>query len=134
MDKKEFSAARARLGKSQREFARVLGVSLKAVESYEQGWRGIPPAVERLTYFLLFKSRPDAYADGPPCWETKSCDEETKNKCIAFEAREGHFCWFFTGGLCASAKESGKGEGYCHDCEVFLRMKSLTETQYSARP
>lgn len=122
------------LGKSQREFARLLGVSLKAVESYEQGWRDIPPAIERIAYFLLFKTNPASHSIGLPCWETKSCREETRNKCVAFTAREGHFCWFFTGGLCASAKNSGKEEGSCHGCEVFLRMKSLAETESPAAP
>lgn len=55
----DFARLRASLGKSQRELAGLLGLSLKAVESYEQGWRNVPSHVERLLYFLLFKLNED---------------------------------------------------------------------------
>jgi DNA-binding XRE family transcriptional regulator len=42
MDKKEFYYFRQKLQKIQKEMAQLLGASLKAVESYEQGWRSIP--------------------------------------------------------------------------------------------
>lgn len=134
MERGEFRQIRMMLGKSQRELSGLLGISLKSVESYEQGWRNIPSNIERMTYFLLFKSNPDAYAEERPCWETKSCDEKVRNECISYVAREGQYCWFFTGGLCSSAKASGKGERFCYGCEVFSRMKSLVEAAASTRP
>ena len=36
MDKKEFSRIRQRLGKSQKEMAQLLAVSLKAIQSFEE--------------------------------------------------------------------------------------------------
>ena len=39
--------------KVQDEIAQLLGKSVKAVHSYEQGWRSIPPDVERQMLFLL---------------------------------------------------------------------------------
>ncbi len=131
MRKKEFAETRRLLGKSQRELARLLGVSLKAVESYEQGWRSIPSAIERMAYLLLFKSNPGAYAEEKPCWESISCDKKIREKCMAYVSREGNFCWFFTGGLCGTAKGPKEGERCCHGCEVFLRMKSLSEAAAS---
>ena len=38
---------RDELDRSQREMAEILGVSTKAVQSYEQGWRQTPPHVEQ---------------------------------------------------------------------------------------
>lgn len=41
MDKMEFSIIRRTLGKTQKEVAQLFGISLKAVQSFEQGWRRI---------------------------------------------------------------------------------------------
>ena len=35
------------LKKSQNELARLLGISTRAVQSYEEGWRNIPSSAER---------------------------------------------------------------------------------------
>lgn len=37
MDRETFVSLRAKLGKTQKSLAELLGVSLKAVQSYEQG-------------------------------------------------------------------------------------------------
>ena len=37
MNKKEFSQIRQHLGKTQNQTAQLLGISLKAVQSFEQG-------------------------------------------------------------------------------------------------
>lgn len=39
---------RARLGLTQSQLAEKLGVSSKAVQSWEQGWRPVPGPVEKL--------------------------------------------------------------------------------------
>jgi len=127
MGKAGFARARLLLGKSQRELARLLGISPKAVESYEQGWRKVPSNVERMLYFLLFKLNEKSFAHENPCWSTKCCSDESRKECLAYVTGEGHFCWFFTGGLCASAKASGIGERYCYTCEVFSRINALAE-------
>jgi DNA-binding XRE family transcriptional regulator len=41
MENSEFKEFRAKLGKTQAQMAQLLGVSLKAVHSYEQGWRSV---------------------------------------------------------------------------------------------
>jgi transcriptional regulator with XRE-family HTH domain len=123
----EFARLRASLGKSQRELAELLGLSLKAVESYEQGWRNVPAHVERLLYFLLFKLNEEEIESEDPCWKAKGCSDETRSKCVAYVAKEGRFCWFFTGRLCArvgnAAAKSGEADDRgCYTCEVFSRM------------
>jgi transcriptional regulator with XRE-family HTH domain len=126
----DFARLRASLGKSQRELAELLGLSLKAVESYEQGWRNVPAHVERMLYFLLFKLNADELGTEEPCWASKACPEDRRDKCVAYVADEGRFCWFFTGRLCASAKGSAKPGSdceACYDCEVFTRMMRKVE-------
>ena len=51
MDSKEFKKWRKKLNKTQKEIAQLLGLSVKAVHSYEQGWRNIPAHVERQMFF-----------------------------------------------------------------------------------
>jgi DNA-binding XRE family transcriptional regulator len=127
----QFARLRASLAKSQRELAELLGLSLKAVESYEQGWRNVPSHVERLLYFLLFKLNEDEIEAEEPCWTSRNCPDERRAKCVAYIAKEGRFCWFFTGRLCATAKAAGSAddgdEGGCYTCEVFARMLSKVE-------
>jgi DNA-binding XRE family transcriptional regulator len=57
VEKKEFSTARQYLGKTQSQTAQLLGISLKAIQSFEQGWRNIPVHIERQVLFLLASSR-----------------------------------------------------------------------------
>lgn len=53
MESKEFKRFRKRMNKTQSQMAQLLGVSVKAVHSYEQGWRNIPAHVERQMFFLI---------------------------------------------------------------------------------
>jgi DNA-binding XRE family transcriptional regulator len=53
MTSKEFKRFRKKLEKTQRQMAQLLGVSIKAVHSYEQGWRSVPVHVERQIFFLV---------------------------------------------------------------------------------
>ena len=55
VDSTEFLKARKVLDKTQKQLAELLGISIKAVHSYEQGWRKVPTAVERQMYFLTVK-------------------------------------------------------------------------------
>ena len=57
MEIEEFVAARTKLGKTKKEMSHLLGVSAKAVNSYEQGFRNIPTHVERQTFFLLSRQK-----------------------------------------------------------------------------
>jgi DNA-binding transcriptional regulator YiaG len=125
----EFARIRAVLGKSQRELAELLGLSLKAVESYEQGWRNVPAHIERLLYFLLFKLNETAIEKEEPCWTATNCPEERRSKCVAYVAKEGRFCWFFTGRLCSNSKsgESSADDRGCYTCAVFTRMLAEVE-------
>ena len=53
MDSKEFISIRTKLKKTQKQMALLLGTSIKAIHSYEQGWRSVPPYAERQMFFLV---------------------------------------------------------------------------------
>jgi len=120
----EFSSIRAYLGKTQKELAQLLGTSLKAIQSFEQGWRRIPVHVERQTLFLLAHHLPLSGKSRQSCWTAKSCPKETREQCPAWEYRLGHLCWFINGTIC-----HGKIQGswqkkimLCRKCEFFQSL------------
>jgi hypothetical protein len=126
MDNKEFSYFRKKLNKTQKQMAQLLGVSLKAVHSYEQGWRSIPAYVERQFFFLLSRMK-DSSKGGKACWVIKKCPPEHKNQCPAFEFRAGKLCWFITGTFCEGEIQQNWEEKMkiCRSCEIFKPLYRL---------
>lgn len=120
MDAKGFSEARTFLGKTQDQLARLLCVSSKAIQSFEQGWRDIPPYVERQTLLLLSLKRSQGRSI-PPCWEVRNCPHEQRENCTAWEFKAGHFCWLITGTFCQGQVQEGWNEKVrlCRECEVY---------------
>ena len=126
MEKEEFSTARQYLGKTQSQMAQLLGVSLKAIQSFEQGWRNIPVHTERQVLFLLsLKKTPREKLR--PCWVVRKCPMEIRRNCPAWEFHAGHLCWFINGTICqAEVQESWqKKMKICRKCEVFRFMLPL---------
>jgi len=123
MDKEIFAKARAKLNKTQKELAALLGVSLKAVQSYEQGWRSVPLHAERQIYFLLVNQR-----QGTPstkrkdCWREKKC--KLKKACPAWEFQAGHLCWFLSGTQCecTAGKDWKNKMEVCRNCEILSSL------------
>ncbi|MFC2005926.1 helix-turn-helix domain-containing protein [Chloroflexota bacterium] len=120
MDTKEFSQIRHYLGKSQSQLARLLCISHKAVQSFEQGWRTIPASAERQLLFHLFLKR-SSDENTKTCWEIKSCPDEWKDKCSAWEFKAGHLCWYINGTFCQGERQEDwrKKIKLCQQCEVF---------------
>ena len=77
MNKTEFSKIRHYFGKSQLQISQLLGVSLKAVQSFEQGWRHIPVHIERQLLFLLALKQ-NTNKKGKPCWALQECPNEIR--------------------------------------------------------
>lgn len=121
MNKEDFKILRKKLGKTQIQLAEILGMSLKTIHSYEQGWRVIPAHIERHLYFLLInqRGRNDALT---PCWEKKLC--EVKEKCPAWEFQSGHLCWFLCGTLCDCAQDACHHVklDVCKECDIFKAL------------
>lgn len=124
MDSNDFLKARKRLSKTQKEMGELLGSSIKAVHSYEQGWRSIPPHVERQVYFLLSRQR-DLHEKSPKaCWTVKKCPPSLKKNCPAWEFRAGKMCWFINGTICeCQARKNWKEKmDICKKCEVLAPL------------
>ncbi len=120
MDSSEFSRYRKKLEKTQKDLAKLLGTSLKAVMSYEQGWRSIPAHVERQLYFLLSR-KAEITCKRKDCWDIKKCPDKKKLNCPAWEFRSGMFCWFINGTICEAATQNSWAEKIkiCQKCKVL---------------
>jgi hypothetical protein len=126
MEKEEFSEIRRHLGKTQFQMSQLLGVSLKAIQSFEQGWRNIPVHTERQALFLLvLKNSP--HKKNRACWVVQRCPIETKRRCPAWEFQVGHSCWFINGTICHGQIQTSwrRKMEICRKCKVFRAMLSL---------
>src|ERR1039458_3793689 len=71
MKRVQFAAIRRHLEKTQIQMGQILGVSPKAIQSFEQGWRKIPVHIERQVLLILaLKSRASR--------KTKPCRSEER--------------------------------------------------------
>ncbi len=124
MDNKEFSSIRRYLGKTQKQLAKLVNVSPKAIQSFEQGWRNIPIHVERdMLLFLSLKQTPSDEIIRP-CWEIKNCPSEWRGNCIVWELKVNRFCWYINGTFCNGEFRVNweKKMEICRQCEVFRAM------------
>jgi hypothetical protein len=126
MDRKEFCHIRQKLNKTQKQMAQLLGTSVKAVHSYEQGWRKVPAYVERQIFFLVSQMREGKKAQ-KPCWVINNCPSEIKKQCPAWEFKAGKLCWFINGTICEGTVQKNWKEKMeiCRKCEV---LTSLTQS------
>ena len=120
MDNKELIYFRQKLSKTQRQIADLLGTSIKAVQSYEQGWRQIPAHVERQILFLVSRKNKNRKRKNS-CWTIKNCPPKLKKMCPAWEFRSGDLCWFINGTICEGEVKKDWNEKIkiCQACEVF---------------
>ena len=121
MTKDELRTRRLGLGKTQRQLADLLGISLRGVHSFEQGWREIPVHVERQLLFLVMLAR-RASKPAAPCWKIKRCPADCRKQCPAWELKAGQFCWFISGTLCqGTSRRTWKAKlDVCRHCKVFV--------------
>ena len=120
MDHKEFHSLRKKIQKTQKQMSQLLGTSLKAIQSFEQGWRNVPVHIERQMLFLwALKGRSGESIR--PCWDIRDCPSETRQTCPAWEFHMGNLCWFINGTVChGKVQESwSKKMKICRKCEVF---------------
>ncbi len=123
MDSRELAQIRHYLGKTQRELARLLCISPRAVQSFEQGWRNIPANTERQLLFLLSIKRSSGKV-ASPCWKILNCSVEWRGKCTAWEFKAGYFCWFINGTFCQGKVQKNWRDKIklCRDCKVYKSM------------
>lgn len=123
MDSEKFFQARKKLGKTQKQLAELLGTSLKAIHSYEQGWRSVPAHAERQLFFLLSRMR-GANKGQRSCWTIKKCPAERKKECPAWEFHAGRLCWFINGTICEGVVQKNWQDKMkiCRSCEVLSSL------------
>jgi DNA-binding XRE family transcriptional regulator len=128
MDKKQFLVVRRQLGKTQSTMSQLLGISIKAIQSFEQGLRKIPVHIERQMWFLLAMQKSHALKKRP-CWIIKKCPTEKKRHCPAWEFQVGHLCWFINGTICQGKIQDTweKKMKICWQCEIFLSIVPALE-------
>ena len=126
MKGKEFCSMRKNMGKTQKQMSEILGVSLKAIQSFEQGWRNIPVHIERQVLFLLVQKKSPRKKNGP-CWAIRKCPKEMKQNCPAWEFQVSNLCWFINGTICQGQVQKSWREKMelCRQCEVFQTLLAL---------
>ena len=120
MENLEFQAFRQKFQKTQKQLSELLGTSLKAIQSFEQGWRKIPVHIERQMLFLL--TLQEGRTKGTrPCWDIQNCSSEARHDCPAWEFNAGDLCWFINGTICeGKPQKSWSGKmNICRKCGVF---------------
>ncbi len=121
------------MGLSQNEMAQRLGISRKAVQSYEQGWRVMPPYIEKLLILHAILHAGPNLGKAPKCWEVTRCPSHLRRHCPSYRVPHAGFCWFVTGTLCQGKPSGGwtaKRER-CLDCPV---LKMLLRPRRRSRP
>ena len=114
------------MNKTQKQLGQLLGVSIKAIHSYEQGWRNIPAHVERQMLFLIANMRGKSEVP-KPCWVIKKCSSKKKKQCPAWEFKAGKLCWFINGNICCGIVHKNWEEKmkFCRSCEVLKSAQKL---------
>lgn len=128
MENSKFKDVRAKLNKTQKELAQLLGVSIKAIHSYEQGWRKIPHHVERQLLFLLSRAYLIDGKSPEKCWDIRKCPEKKFAKCPAWEFKAGDLCWFINGTKC-SGEAHNSWEDKMEECKLCEVFNNFFETQ-----
>ncbi len=103
--------------------AQLLGTSLKAIQSFEQGWRKIPVHIERQVLFLLLNSNSQT-GKKIRCWSLQNCPIQTRRNCPAWEFQLGNLCWFINGTICHGKVQENweKKMKMCRKCDVFKSL------------
>jgi hypothetical protein len=106
------------MGLSQSELAGLVGISSRAIQSYEQAWRQPSELVERMLLLLVVAHRNGARLSQCRCWEQTTCSPGVRKGCIAYVARQGHLCWFLTGTMCKGQRQESWSDKLrlCLDC------------------
>lgn len=111
----ELKGIRRVLGWNQEEMARLLGISCRALQSYEQGWRPLPLRVQQALALLVYLHYRRNNRKPAPCWRVRRCPAAERRRCPVHQLRAGDVCWMIAGGRC----ETNKSMTTCRACPVM---------------
>jgi hypothetical protein len=127
IDLADMRRVREELGRTQVEMAELLGLSPRAVQSYEQGWRPVPAYVQKLAGLMLLLHRNRQSTDHPACWDLRHCSHERREACAAYQFRAANdLCWLVTGNA-SHGKQHDSWEAKfakCRRCPVLRKAFS----------
>ncbi len=113
---------RLMLDVTQKELASALGISAKAVQSYEQGWRDTPLRIIKQMLTLVAMNR-EGEVNGKPCWLVRSCASEMVAACPANKITHGRYCWSVASKSCARVHGDADASGLgCLECDVVRQF------------
>lgn len=85
---------RKKVGMTQSALSKALGVSIRAIQSYEQGWRDVPTHI--MVQLLVLAAAYYPKSDRKACWEIMGCTQDSMEKCPCCRT-DGKLCWLVTG-------------------------------------
>ena len=120
----DLGAIRRKIGMGQAEFADRLGVSIRTVQSCEQGWRNPGAAVERGALLLLLLHHHGPGLTRLACWRTMGCSAQERATCVVHETSQGHLCWLLSGHICRGVglHSWADKKRHCLDCLFFREL------------
>ncbi|MFC1610914.1 helix-turn-helix domain-containing protein [Myxococcota bacterium] len=115
---------REELGLDQKALADQLGVSLRVVQSCEQGWRNPSAAIERSLLLLRLAHRHGASLDRAKCWETNDCPDQDRASCLVYRCQMGHLCWMLSGNKCQGVAVGNwkDKKAVCGECQFMKQL------------
>lgn len=115
---------------SQSELAQLVGFSVRAIQSCEQGWRKPSATLEKAVLLVLMAHRNGGTMRDVRCWEYMQCSMERCERCITYLSGQGHLCWFLSGTLCkdSDAHEWEEKRVDCVHCRLFKFLLGEAET------
>jgi DNA-binding transcriptional regulator YiaG len=110
---------RKKVGMTQSSLSQALGISIRAVQSYEQGWREVPTHI--LVQLLVLAAAYHTKGDRKTCWEIRECPPELMKTCPCCKT-DGMLCWLVTGRKSAPCIEGSGDLSACMECQVVKQI------------
>ncbi len=109
---------------SQPQLADLVGVSVRTVQSCEQGWRKPSVALEKSLLLLLMASRNASHLAERVCWETRGAEPGVCERCLVRRCRQAHLCWLFSGNLCQGKRLRSWSDkkAVCGECRFMHQL------------
>jgi DNA-binding XRE family transcriptional regulator len=120
----DIRAIREEMGLSQSEFADLLSVSPRTVQSCEQGWRKPSSALEKSALLLFMAHRNGRTFGKKVCWEQPECNPKKRKDCMTYRSGQGHLCWLMSGTLCRGLRLNSWSDklSFCLQCDFFFEL------------